>query len=289
VQPADESDRKQADIDLIAAKSKKERILVRCRDWEKNSVELTTVKNIKAATTGLNATSAAIYTTGTFPTDCRDFASTKNVELIDAHGTLARIAEIVASAPDSTPTPAANPLLSHSETGEIHPMDVRRTATTEAAKPQRIIFVDAEAVRTGGDLVTQVLERHPGFSLVASSHGEGDEEHLRTAITGATIIGSTPDMTGMPGKTRFLEITQFLETTAAPTAIWAAIDTNPQLFPEATIELVLVTSERGFTHGAAERLSETLRLGVQRIRLADSTNPSINSGAGCVKRWATNA
>ena len=89
---------------------------------------------------------------------------------------------------------------------------------------------------------------------------------MRTALPdfAARVVGQTPSL-NMPGMTRYLEIQRYLEDTAAPGAIWAALDTCPQLFPEATIELIELSKERGFTHGAAERLSESLRVAEHRL------------------------
>lgn len=259
---ADEDDRKQKAVDLIASKGKKDKVLIRYRDWEGKTVPLETVKNLKAAVTGLAATSAVVFSTGKFANDAVEFGATKGIELLSGPAILAKIGELTGASFDTESVPVVG---EHAATpGSV--VSPYGTRYKDEQKPAKIIFVDPAAVQSGADIFAQVLAKFQDYQLVVSADRDSGENALRTSLPdfAARVIGQTPSL-NMPGMTRYLEIRRYLEDSAAPDAIWAALDTCPQLFPEATIELVVLNKERGFTHGAAERLSEILRSNDHRL------------------------
>jgi hypothetical protein len=261
---ADEDDRKQEDVDLIASKGKKDKVLIRCRDGEGKTVPLETVKKLKAAVTGLAATSAVIYTTGKFANDAVEFGTTKGIELLSGPAILCKIGELTGASFDA----GALPVGGHAPTPDSVVSPYGTSYKEDLGKPSKIIFVDPAAVQGGADIFAQVLAKHTDYQLVVSTNRDSGEDALRTALPdfAARVIGQTPTL-NMPGMTRYLEIRRYLEDSAAPGAIWAALDTCPQLFPEATIELIALSKERGFTHGAAARLSDALRVAEHRLSL----------------------
>ena len=260
---ADDEDRKQEEVDLIASKGKKDKVLIRCRDWEDKTVPLETVKKLKAAVTGLAATSAVVYTTGKFANDAVEFGATKGIALLSGPAILNKIGESTGSPLDDVALPVGEHVPT-SGSVVVSPCGTRYK--DEQTKPAKIIFVDPAAVQCGAHIFAQVLAKYPAYQLVVSTSRDSGEDVLRTALPdfAARVVGQTPSL-NMPGMTRYLEIQRYLEDTAAPGAIWAALDTCPQLFPEATIELIELSKERGFTHGAAERLSESLRVAEHRL------------------------
>lgn len=255
VHAADDSDRKQNDIDLVASKGKKAKVLIRCRDWEGQPVSLETVKAVKAAVTGLAASSATIFTTIGFAAEAQAFGTSKNLELLDGFGILAKIAEV-------TTGTSASPSSLPAREGEPSDPDglIVQATIGDTGLPKKILFVDVDAVCQGADILAQVLAKHNDYHLVASTYQDEGIKRLYAALPtlSAVTIDKTPDLTGVPGRSRYMEIQKYLRESAAKGAKWAAIDTYPQQFPEATVEMIAVNKERGFTHGAAERLAGVL-------------------------------
>jgi hypothetical protein len=106
-----------------------------------------------------------------------------------------------------------------------------------------------------------MLLEHPEYVVISCSGGSDGAHQLKRALPAVAdrVIGSTEELNGMPGQVRFLEIQRYLRSYATPNAVWFALDSKPQAYPEGTTELYAVDPELGVTHGFISRLTDAIR------------------------------
>ena len=131
----------------------------------------------------------------------------------------------------------------------------------------RFLFVDFAGLDHGLTHLSEVLEQHPAYQVVASTLPVGKTmEAVRDGLLGCgnRLIGQVE---AIP-EGRYFAIQKHLS--ASPDgkhSTWLALDSEPRQFPEGCSELIAVNRAFGFDASAAQRLIEAMVL-VDRRRVA---------------------
>lgn len=237
--------------DLIASQ-KKERLLLRTRDWVEDKVPLDAVRRLHGAKRLSKATGSVIFTAGRFEKDALEWGQKQGVDMVVGEKIES---EIIAAAGGvaASPTPEGTAKASASA-------DSAQVVLKEDIPV--IIFLDIVAIEKGAPKLCAFLESNPGWKLVATTGKDKSQDELDALLSGCgdRLIGKTTNLPQFGTTARYFEILGYLaQSPGGPGAHWVALDTEPAAFPEGCIELLPVSRGIGVTDETLAELEKRLK------------------------------
>ena len=244
------------DADLIAVK-KDQTILIQFNHYDEDLVDIKPIQSLQKAATANQATGCIAITFGKFSANAIDWVRRKEVNLLNVEDVIAMACRLTGkSVEDAHPAPP--PAVQEEQQHEVQ----------EVLHGQhRLLFVDFAGLDHGLTHLSEVLEQHPAYQVVASTLPVGKTmEAVRDGLLGCgnRLIGQVE---AIP-EGRYFAIQKHLS--ASPDgkhSTWLALDSEPRQFPEGCSELIAVNRAFGFDASAAQRLIEAMVL-VDRRRVA---------------------
>lgn len=258
--------------DFILSRAK-ERILVRTRDWVEDKVPLSTLKKVWNAKRPVKANGIIIVTNGVFAEDALEWGGRQNVEMLTGKDIEAAVLAEVSGGQDVKAGKASKkdaparqpPTVPLPRTSPVAPIP---PATPSGPPPPQFIFLDFATIEKGAGPLGDLLSKHPGFQIVATTGKERPLDDLKTQLSGYgdRLCGKTPDMPEYGASARYYEIVHYLANSQnGRNAKWIALDTQPNAFPEGCAELVLVSRAHGLDQQAINNIEGRMALVERRI------------------------
>lgn len=256
-EPRDHGD--DHDYDFILVKGK-DRLLVRTRDWVEDKVPLGTLKKCWNAKRPVKATGIVIFTNGVFAEDALDWGSRQNIQMMNGQD----IESAVLKEINGTEAKEAGqkkewrlPKLGQ-EKAPVSPPP----APTVGSEPHHL-FIDLNVMGKGGNLLQDLLKRHPKYGIVFTTRKDTPEDELKSMFPEVNdrFTGKTPDMPQYGASARYYEIVNFLAgLPLGHNAKWIALDQDPRAFPEGCDELVLASPHHGIDDRTIAALEDRMKI-----------------------------
>lgn len=237
------------DADLIAER-KKEIVLIQYNHFDDDGLDMRSVQSLFKAGAALRATQCIAITFGRIAPEVANWSARKGIRILGMKEVLEYAETLTgSSSPQELSTPP-----------EVV-AEIAHEVTDIQNSTRRYLFVDFDGIAGGLSQLTDLLEHHPAYELVASKLPEGSSlDELRAKLTSCSdrIHGFLGDQTTTG---RYFQIQHYLANTKeGKQATWLALDAEPRQFPEGCSELVAINKAFGFDHSASQRLIEAMLL-----------------------------
>lgn len=237
------------DADLIAVK-KDQTLLIQFNHYDEDLVDIKPIQSLQKAATANQATGCIAITFGKFTANAIDWARRKEVNLLGIEDVIAMASRLTGKSVEDAP-PAPPPAGREEQQHEVR----------EVLHGQhRFLFVDFAGLDHGLTHLSEVLEQHPSYQVVASTLPVGKTmEAVRDGLLGCgnRLISQVQAIS----EGRYFAIQKHL--TASPDgkhSTWLALDSEPRQFPEGCSELIALNRTFGFDASTAQRLIEAMVL-----------------------------
>ena len=260
-EPGDHHEDPAYDFILIRAK---ERLLVRTRDWVEDKVPLSTLKKVWNAKRPVKATGIVIATNGEFAEDAVEWGRRQNIEMLTGRDIEAAVLAEVADGQQNDMAGKKKPPTSPPSNSmpQQVAVPVQLTAAPVPPPPQ-FIFLDFAAIEKGTEQLGGLLDKHPGYQIVATTGKDRPLEDMKAQLSGYgdRLCGKTPDMPQYGTSARYYEIVHYLANSAnGRNAKWIALDTQANAFPEGCAELVPISRMHGLDQQVLADLESRMRI-----------------------------
>jgi len=260
-EPGDHHEDPAYDFILIRAK---ERLLVRTRDWVEDKVPLSTLKKVWNAKRPVKATGIVIATNGEFAEDAVEWGRRQNIEMLTGRDIEAAVLAEVADGQQNDMAGKKKPPTSPPSNSmpQQVAVPVQLTAAPVPPPPQ-FIFLDFAAIEKGTEQLGGLLDKHPGYQIVATTGKDRPLEDMKAQLSGYgdRLCGKTPDMPEYGTSARYYEIVHYLANSAnGRNAKWIALDTQANAFPEGCAELVPISRMHGLDQQVLADLESRMRI-----------------------------
>ncbi len=237
------------DADLIAVR-KKETVLVQFNHWDEDVVGQKPIQSLHKAASAFRATGSIAITFGRFSGEATDWAQRKDVTLMTMQDILQMASRLTGIAVEEIAAESDSELV----------VEQQHEIAEVTHGHHRYLFIDFAGLDHGLARLSDLLEAHPAYLVVASSLPPLktlNEVRVGLADWGNRVVGHLePSSDG-----RFYAIQKFLQTTAeGKSATWLAVDSDPRNFPDGCTEMIAVNPSFGFDSSAAQRLLEAMLL-----------------------------
>jgi len=260
-EPGDHHEDPAYDFILIRAK---ERLLVRTRDWVEDKVPISTLKKVWNAKRPVKATGIVIATNGEFAEDAVEWGRRQNIEMLTGRDIEAAVLAEVADGQQNDMAGKKKPPTSPPSNSmpQQVAVPVQLTAAPVPPPPQ-FIFLDFAAIEKGTEQLGGLLDKHPGYQIVATTGKDRPLEDMKAQLSGYgdRLCGKTPDMPQYGTSARYYEIVHYLANSAnGRNAKWIALDTQANAFPEGCAELVPISRMHGLDQQVLADLESRMRI-----------------------------